>query len=222
MINHNSLPRSGFVFLLSVILTMIAIECPADFYRTGTAASIASEYTAMNDASPPQTQVWKVMPESAADGSMSLGFFMEAVAGAQAVCEVILPPSGADGLIRWRGPQNAEKTSDTGLLLCPGFPAPCDIIPIDARDDGRMYQEIIRAGDSAFTRTYTISSETVSIDEARTNGWIRAGSPNVAGDLVMVRVNDDRGRLAVRQLWPANGSWWIYEETPQRRSWLLN
>jgi hypothetical protein len=38
----------------------------------------------------------------------------------------------------------------------------------------------------------------------------------------MVTVTDEKGRLVVRQLWPAGGAWWIYEETPLRRSWLID
>ena len=39
---------------------------------------------------------------------------------------------------------------------------------------------------------------------------------------IMVTVTDEKGRLAVRQLWPADGAWWLYEETPLRRSWLIH
>jgi hypothetical protein len=38
----------------------------------------------------------------------------------------------------------------------------------------------------------------------------------------MVTVTDEKGRLVVRQLWPAAGAWWLYEETPLRRSWLID
>jgi hypothetical protein len=37
----------------------------------------------------------------------------------------------------------------------------------------------------------------------------------------MVAVSDEKGRPVVKQLWPAGGSWWLYEETPLRRSWLV-
>jgi hypothetical protein len=51
-------------------------------------------------------------------------------------------------------------------------------------------------------------------------GWIKGEAPGTS-DLIMVTVTDVKGQRVVRQLWPSDGSWWLYEETPVRRSWLI-
>ncbi len=116
--------------------------------------------------------------------------------------------------------KTGQKKSDTGLLLVPGFPAPCDVLPIGRQDSGRTYEERSEAGGRVFSRTYRISFAAFAVDEAKARGWIRAEDPGKAG-LIMVALTDDRGRPVVMQLWPADGSWWLYEETPLRRSWLI-
>jgi hypothetical protein len=221
MTKKNSVIRAGAMLLTAFVLMTFAVECRAFFYRPAAALSIVSEYAALNDSAPPHTQVWKVVPEAASDGSATLRFFMEAASGTDAVCELCLPPAGADGVIRWRGMGNsAEKTSESGLLLTPGFPAPCDVLPLGESNEGRRYLETSQAGGSLFTRSYLVSAESFSLAEAKAQGWIRGEAPGTA-DLIMITAADEQGRLALRQLWSVDGSWWLYEQTPLRRSWLL-
>lgn len=203
-------------------LLTLASECRAFFYRPAEAVCILSEYAAFNDSAPPRTQVWNVVPEATPDGAATLRFFPEAAARADAVCELYLSPSGSAGEIRWKGiGKSAEKRSETGLLLIPGFPAPCDILPVGEKDEGRVYQEKTQAGGSVFIRRYLVSTEVFTVTEAKARGWIKGEESGISG-LIMVTVTDEKGRLAVRQLWPADGSWWLYEETPLRRSWLIH
>jgi hypothetical protein len=211
--------RGGAFALLALIGFMaLAGECRALPYRPAGALSIVSQYAAFNDSAPPHTQIWQVVPAVAPDGGATLQFFLEAAARPDTVCEITLPASGAAGEIRWKGIGSAPK-SGADILLTPGFPAPCDILPVTQKDDGRVYQEKTGAGGRVFLRTARVSYRALGVDEARAMGWIREAGPG-ALELIMVTVFDETGRLVVRQLWPANGSWWIYEETPLRRSWL--
>jgi len=205
---------------MALLALLVASECPAFFYRPIETVSILSEYAALSDSEPPHTQVWKVVPEATPDGAARLRFFTEASAEQDPVCELELPPSGSPGEISLkRIGQTGEKTSTTGLLLAPGFPAPCDVLPVGETDEGRVYQEKSEAGGSVFIRRYLVSSAAISVPEATAKGWIRGEA--TGSSLIMVTAADENGRLAVRQLWPADGSWWLYEETPLRRSWLI-
>lgn len=205
-----------------IFVLMFSSECHAFFYRPAAAVSILSEYSAFNDSAPPHTQFWRVVPESAPDDAVTLRFFSEAVAKADAVCELELPPFGSVGEIRWKGiGKRGEKRSNTGLLLAPGFPAPCDVLPVDEKDEGRVYKEKSEAGGSVFIKSYRVSSAPFSVAEAKAKGWVRGEKTHGIAGLIMVTVTDEKGQLAVRQLWPADGSWWLYEETPVRRSWLI-
>ena len=214
--------RRGSLVLAVIGFMALAGECPAFPYRPAAAVSILSEYPASKAPSPPHTQVWKVVPEGAPDGSAVLRFFLEASTEAVTVCALRLPPPGTAGEIRWEGMgRSGKKTSSTGMLLVPGFPAPCDVLPVGPGDGSGsgVYAERIEAGGRVFSKNYRISSDSLTVGEARAMGWIRVEDPGSAG-LIMVTVTDDKARLVVKQLWPADGSWWLYEETPLRRSWL--
>jgi hypothetical protein len=213
--------HSGSVLLAAIGLLMLADECRAFPYRPAGALSLLSEYTAINDSAPRHTQIWKVVPEVGPDGASILRFFVEASAEAGTVCELTLPSPGAAGDIQWKGMgKSGQKKSGAGILLLPGFPAPCDVLPVGQGDRVGVYGERIEAGGRVFSKSYRVSSDTFSVADAKAMGWIRVESPGEAG-LIMVTVTDERGRPVVKQLWPADGSWWFYEETSLRRSWLI-
>ena len=211
--------RGGNILLAVILLMLFAGECLAVPYRPAAALSIQSEYSAVKSPARPHTQVWKVVPETAPDGATLLRFFLEASTEAAPLCELRLPPPGAAGEIQWAG-KTGQKKSGAGILLVPGFPAPCDVLPVGTQDSGTLYEEKTEAGGRVFSQRYRVSSAAVDIGEAKTMGWIRAEDPGGAG-LIMVSVRDEQGRPVVKQLWPADGSWWLYEETPVRRSWLV-
>ena len=212
--------RGGATIVLAVIvLVLCAGECRAFPYRPAAPLSLVSEYADLKSSAPPHTQVWQVVPETSPDGATVLRFFLEAAGEAGALCEVMLPPPGAAGEIRWTG-KTGQKKSGAGMLLLPGFPAPCDVLPVDRQDGSGAYAERSEAGGRVFARSYRVSFTTSSVGEAKTLGWIRAEDP-AGTELIMVSVTDDKGRPVVKQLWPADGSWWLYEETPLRRSWLI-
>jgi hypothetical protein len=209
-----------------IIMAMLGLliwtsEGHAFFDRPAAVVTILSTYPLLHDKALPVSQVWKVVPEATAGGAAVLRFFPETESTAGSICEIILPPSGEEGEITWRGVgKSAEKRSSTGLLIIPGFPAPCDILPVEGAGEGRVYQEKSEVGGSVFSRSYRVDFAQYSFAEAQAQGWIKGAAP-VSTGLVMVTVTDARGRLTVRQLWSAAGSWWLYEETPLRRSWLI-
>ena len=214
--------HSGSVLLAVIGLLMLADECRAFPYRPVAALSILSEYAAFNDSAPRHTQVWKVVPEVGSDGASILRFFLEASAETIPVCEIGIPSPGTAGEIRWKGTgKSGQKNSSAGILLLPGFPAPCDVLPVGPGDRGGAYEERIEAGGRVFSKSYRVSFVAFDVADAKAMSWIRVEDPGKAG-LIMVTVTDEKGRLVVKQLWPADGSWWLYEETPLRRSWLIH
>lgn len=220
MATHMRSVKTGLILATVLLLLMPDNDCRAFFYRPEANVSIYSEYAALNNRTPSRTEIWKVVPETRQDGSARLRFFPGNAAGENAVCELILPSSGS-GEIVWKGiGASGEKKSATGLLLLSGYPAPCDVLPVGTQDINTVYQETVEAGGRIFLKKHRVSFEGFSLSQSRTMGWVRIDGP-ASGDLVMVSVIDEQGRLAVRQLWPVRGSWWLYEETPLRRSWLV-
>jgi hypothetical protein len=211
----------GAIVLAAIVMMIFAGECPAFPYRPAAAVSIQSEYSAFKSSARPNTQVWRVVPETGPAGATILRFFLEATAEATALCEIRLPAPGAPGEIQWSGAaKTGQKKTGRGILLLPGFPAPCDVLPVGTKDSSAVYTEKTEAGGRVFSKTYRVAVEAVSDDAAKAMGYLRAEVPGRAG-LVMVSVIDEAGRPVVKQLWPADGAWWLYEETPVRRSWLI-
>jgi len=221
MTNKITVIQTSLVFM-ALLALLVASECLGFSYRPAGALSILSEYAAFNDSAPPRTQIWKVVPEATPDGAARLRFFPEAAAEKDPVCELELSPFGSAGEILWNGiGESRTKISNTGLLLAPGFPAPCDVLPVGPQDKECVYQEKREAGGRVFIRSYRVTSAAFSPAEAKEKGWIKAETKAMS-ELILVTVTDEKGQLAVRQLWPAHGSWWLYEETPMRRSWLID
>jgi hypothetical protein len=210
-----------YVVFFALILLMLASDSLAFFYRPGEPVRILSEYKAFTGSETPDTKLWKVIPEPGSGDAMMLRFFIEGAAATDPVCTIELPSFGPAGKIRRQVLGDIMvKSSDTGLLMAPGFPAPCDILPIGVEDE-RVYQEKTEAGGSVFIRTYRVSSAAFSLEEAKAKGWIKVEAGGIP-ELILVTATDEKGQRAVSQLWPALGSWWLYEETPLRRSWRID
>jgi len=213
--------HGGSILLAVIGLLALAGECGAFPYRPPAALSIVSEYVVLKGSSPSHTQVWKVVPEAGSDGASILRFFQEASEKAVSLCELSLPTPGTAGEILWAGMgRSAQKKSGAGILIVPGFPAPCDVLPVGQGDSGAVYEERSEAGGRVFSKSYHVAFKTFSVSQAKALGWIRVEDPGITG-LVMVTVTDGKERPVVKQLWPADASWWLYEETPLRRSWLI-
>ena len=114
-----------------------------------------------------------------------------------------------------------------GVLFVPGYPAPCDIFPHsmlfpDTPEAAATFQVQRDIGGQKFVDEICIQTSPVSVAEARANGWLHESTQNLPDALrVLKAVNCRSGRLISLQLWPASGDWWIYEETPYRRSWQI-
>ncbi len=212
--------RWGAVALAGFALLAFAGPCPAAPYHPEAALSVQSEYSAFKSAGRPHTQVWRIVPESGPSGRTLLRFFPEAAPGAAALCEISIPGPGGSGAIEWTGASPGQQKSGAGLLLLAGFPAPCDVLPAVTAEGGATYPETVEAGGRVFVRNYRVSAAAMAVAEARAMGYLR--TELAAGALlIMVSVTDEAGRPMVKQLWSADGAWWLFEETPVRRSWLI-
>jgi hypothetical protein len=182
---------------------------------------IVSEYSASDGSVHVHSQAWEVVPEVAPDGRYVLKFYSAASGSAAPLCELKIPVHGGVDEIEWLWPErDRKKISTNGLLIVPGFPAPCDILPVDQNEQNKTYEDRIQAGGRVFLKRYRVFYKGVSLEEAKKNGWLRKAIDEPA-DLQMITVVDERDHLVVKQLWPAEGSWWIYEESPYRRSWSV-
>lgn len=222
MIVHNRICTLISFFLAAIVLLTAAMECRAACYRTDRNVFVRSQYTDLYDPATSSTRTWKVVPATVAGGTLTLQFFLDETVARTPVCTLEIAASGPVDRIKWQGAGSSkEKTGDKGFLLVPGYPAPCNVLPVGNISGQGRYQDRTEAGGSVFINTYLVSSQAVDPAEAAANGWIDNTMPD-AGELLMVTVTDESGQVVVRQLWPVDGFWWIYEETSVRRSWQIN
>jgi len=107
-----------------------------------------------------------------------------------------------------------------GMLLQGGFPVPVDILPIyteKIRDTITVHEKV---GGRTFSRTYKVSLTAIDYNSVKENGWLKMNLPDDT-KFRTVTVSDNQSKSISLQVWPDNGSWWIYEETQFRRSWRI-
>lgn len=116
--------------------------------------------------------------------------------------------------------RNRQAKGDK-IVLSWGFPVPYDYLsPFDDSINEAVVKK--QAGGVTFSHMVTRDIRNIGIDEALSENMI---DPNTANTLCSERLRlitvERNGNLVVRQLWPEGGSWWLYEETPNRKSWLV-
>ena len=116
--------------------------------------------------------------------------------------------------------RNRQAKGDK-IVLSWGFPVPYDYL---APFDDSISEAVIKkeVGGAIFSCKVTREIQNIGIDEAFSENMI---APNIAKTICLERLRlitiKRNGNLVVRQLWPGDGSWWVYEETPHRKSWLV-
>lgn len=215
-VNHPA--KLAIIVLAFLSGLLFAVPAPArgePYYPDG-AISVLSEYTDGSAASPRQVK-WDIRTRDF-DAYWTLAF---SPGGSQdPLCRVTLS-RGEDGLnIAWEGPGDRGKTRFSAMMVLPGFPAPCDILPSVTGDSTRTYRVKREAGGHGFVTTYRVVREEVTLQEATARGWVRALT-EIQPPLSALRVVDSSGATVVMQLWDSHGSWWLYEESGSRRSWVV-
>ena len=107
------------------------------------------------------------------------------------------------------------------LALSEGFPVPYDYL---APHDMELRNAKVRkqAGGKVFSRPMKREIRGFTFEQALEDGLIREEvKPFVAGKQLRMIVVTKNGAIAVRQLWAEGMPWWVYEESPFRKSWLV-
>ena len=214
------IPCSRALFsLFFVLLAIIAVDNtvsaePADMQHT-----ILTEYQRPDGKQSSFFRQWLVTVIELPEGSRMISFSSSRATSKHPLSTVTISKTGD---IDWRGTiQKRSKKSSNGVMILPGHPLPCDIIPPQGSTTGPTFADRVTAGGRVFVRQYHLSYHRVHRNEAVTEGWIKESTRPDYSSLEMRTIVDDEGTLVVRQLWPEGAQWWVYEETPFRRSWLV-
>lgn len=121
----------------------------------------------------------------------------------------------------WQGkhyvPIIEKRTSS--LLLSDGFPIPYDYLA-PFQDVSETVEIKKHAGGLVFKKTYQRHTESVDFNDALASGQLSDAMAEIYAGKRFHMISVFKGdTLIVRQLWPDKAGWWVYEETPLRRSW---
>lgn len=197
-------------------------EIPGKPYHPKQPITVVSESTVPGSISGEAAGIfWNIVPETCEDGSFCLGFYRPETG--HPVCRLV--PAGTNlGLYLADGAQFTHAVTADDLMMFPGFSVPCDILPVTtacSNADPDIIEIRRQAGERTFIEQFQVDCITVTRADAQAQGWIREPAGD-AETLVMIRVTSLRnGENVARQLWIPGGTWWLYEETPHRRSWQL-
>lgn len=115
---------------------------------------------------------------------------------------------------------STEARGGNNIVLSWGFPVPYDYL---APFDDNIREVVIKreAGGVTFSHSMTRDIRDIGIDEALSEKMIASTAKGFYSERLRLITIKRKGNLVVRQLWSAGGPWWLYEETPFRRSWLV-
>jgi hypothetical protein len=212
--------------LLYVIAILVSLWRPdlslAEPYHPEKMVQIRSEISGLDEPGESRIENWNVTVRKNDDGSNSLMFFMEKAE--QPIAQIRISPSGNG--VQWEGENKGPDIMlRDGLLIAPGYPVPCDILPMSLLLGGTKepltYDVKRTAGGVTRADQVRVEISPVKMEEAVQNGWVQQNF-QTADSLWMVQAIDVRTNvMMVRQMWSSSGSWWLYEETPHRRSWQV-
>lgn len=211
---------SPYRLLAVVILTNLLFAEPllASPYHPPGPVQLVTEFSTQGKTA--NTQEWRVFPVQGASGNFVLRFrHGTAPADAPPFCELKFVEKNGDTAIEWTAVGGVTRKGQNGLLVMPGFPVPSEVLPVRQAEPEKTYSVESTAEGRVFLQEYTVRWETVEAETAESEGWLRVAAPE---SLRMIRLENADEQLVTRQLWAEDGTWWLYEETPFRRSWRIS
>ncbi len=108
------------------------------------------------------------------------------------------------------------------VVLSEGFPVPYDYVSASTDSSDKLIFRK-KVGGMVFARKLKKNTTLITVEHAETLGYIDAGirgelPENKMLQLITLTSGD---KTVLRQLWPSNSLWWIYEDTLFRKSWLI-
>ncbi len=118
---------------------------------------------------------------------------------------------------------HTRKLINAPIVLSEGHPIPYDWI---APFNDEIVETVIRkrSGNTVFRKSVRRTTRFISAEEAMELQMLKDGLYTLPGEarLKLISIESENHQLLVRQLWcETDTSWWIFEETPNRRSWRI-
>lgn len=181
----------------------------------------------LDESGKPDVSTWRVVPEvSQGSGQVTLSFFNDM--SDIRLCRLVVSGIGEVIDADIAGVSSNMVIHEDDLLLVPGFPVPCDILPFQLMSGNhpsasKLYHVRRVVGTQVFADNLEVQASPVTWAAAQANGWINSSintDQNTSLQVLKV-INKQTGDQVALQLWAADDDWWIYEKTRFRQSWRL-
>ena len=223
MKNTNIIIRSCFIFFAALAICQIGIDCSASefFYPDGN-VEIETLYFKNDGETITNKQIWQVIVKSEGDNTVILEFIQSGGDLSTSLCEVIIEKEDGERRIVWKSNDGKKELhGNNGFLPVGGYPVPCDMLPVYQKEPEKEYVLYKKVAGATFAERYTVKIENVDAKTAQNNGWIKSDGNTDSLDFMTVSAYNSDKKPVVKQLWEKNSDWWLYEETPYRRSWRI-
>lgn len=202
-----------------IILILIFFFCPVFAGDQPVSIRIQSVYMNPNTGSWDQTMNWEIKSDN---GRL---FTVWNVQTDTAVAELEYDNGRLQQIKKQLNSGNAftdiVDSEKNAVYLSDGYPVPIDDVnPTSLTDEQHIVRK--KAGGMTFSTILQKTVTAISPDSPQVSAMINPSLKGlISGNLNMITLSKN-GQLLVRQLWQPGDHWWIYEETPARKSWRVN
>lgn len=224
--HHRRLTSAILMFAAAFFL--LSAQTSASVYQPGEPVYVQTQLQAdSGEEQGPTIRRWRIETEGGAAKGDSAGLVVFPADSNQPICRVLLDPAGdiRDADISGISDNLLLKKD---LLIVPGYPAPCDILPVrrlmagEGASGSLAYKVRRRIGGQVFADNLIVKIRPISFADASASGWLEHFRKGKASDIQVIEaVNQRSGEQLSLQLWQPGAEWWIYEETPYRKSWRV-
>lgn len=147
---------------------------------------------------------------------------MKMVEGTKKASEIVFEKALPDN------PRSISKTikkgksdSETRIFLSIGHPVPYDWIDPYSKASGEI-KVSMQSGTQKFSKTLRKDIQTITYNEALKSGYLtdeNSGFIDSSKNFTLFTLTDN-GKVILKQLWQDGNSFWLYEESELRKSYL--
>jgi len=206
---------------MGVVLLLPSVALSQSYFLQSPVQIVSVDADTAIDSAENRMTEWVVIPENNRSGETALNYYSSG--NDQRICRVII--SATSPQIIWDNTKHVpHELSGQDILIVTGVNVPCDILPVSSGIEHqrvRIFDIRRQVGGQIFVDRVQVEYISISTQDAIENGWIVDNAQPVDG-LVLVKANNLRtNKLISMQLWIPGSDWWIYEESPVRKSWRI-
>jgi hypothetical protein len=207
-------------FLLVVAIFFSSSSLAAEFYKPDSAVEIVTESIVDNNFKSSDSARFIAGPVQSDGNAARVPFFHED--SKDALGSLVFSPD--DKVIWERHGSTARQFKAKNFLVVPGISVPVDVFPLKdvmANSNSKEFEFEEKLSGRVFVDKIRVSAHLIQAEEAMNAGWVRIKNYSRSSFFLVEARDLATGGLVARQLWSPDSNWWLFEETPFRKSWRV-